>query len=179
MQTAAPLEGKPLGVGLSVAFIWALASQMITNILFGLRFGESGFVSQPITATSLLYVLRSLVAAGFLIGIGEALRSGRRWAWAFMVVLSAALSLGGLVLLPSTINELTHQNIWPLWSQAILLTLAPFICYRMVQPATRQWYQHVTIVAARARHNRPLWLATIIGSAAVGGFLTALFQRLG
>lgn len=170
---------KPLGVGLSVAFIWALAGQMLTNFLFNVIFGSGGFTPHPFTGKGILFALGDLIAAGLLVFIGEALRSGRRWSWWVIMVLSGGLSVGGLVLIPSTIGALRHHDVWPLWSQLILLTLAPFIFYRMIQPPTQRWYERVTIIAARARHNKPRWLVTIIGSAAVGGFLTALFQRLG
>jgi hypothetical protein len=113
-----------------------------------------------------------------LIIIGEALRSGRLWSWWFMVVLAGALSLAGLIMIPGTIQAVTRGDALALWAEVILLTVPPFILSRLLQPRTRQWYGHVSTGAARARHSAPLWLATIISFAVVGGVLTAIFERL-
>ncbi len=179
MSTVSPGAIKPKGVGLSVAFIWALAAQMLTSVLLVLLFGSQGFSTRNAhLGPDLLLALGYLVAMGILIGIGEALRSGREWSWWVLVVLSGALSLGGLVLLPGTFQALSMGDRWVLWAQIILLTLPPFILYRLLQPITRQWYAQTSIEDARARHNAPLWFATIIGCAALGGFLTAVIERL-
>jgi hypothetical protein len=171
--------GKPSGVGLSVAFIWALAAQMATSVFLVLLFGNQGFSTKNShTGADLVLAVGYLVAMGILVSIGEALRSGRQWSWWVIVVLAGALSLGGLVAIPATIHALSQGDPWSLWAQIILLTLPPFILYRMLQPITRQWYAQVAPDVARARHNAPAWFATIIGSAAVGGFLTAVFERL-
>jgi hypothetical protein len=170
---------KPVGVGLSVAFIWALAAQMLTSVVLVLLFGAQGFVaSDSLPSADAVLALGYALAMVLLIIIGEALRSGQRWSWWFMVVLAAALSLYGLVLIPSTIESLRQGDAWPLWAQVIILTLPPYILYRLLQPGTRQWYAHVSPAAARARHGAPMWLATIIGCAVVGGVLTAIFERL-
>jgi hypothetical protein len=170
---------KPVGIGLSVAFIWALAAQMLTSVFLVLFFGTQGFnASRGRTGTDFVFALGYLSAMVVLIIIGEALRSGRRWSWWLMVVLAVGLTLGGLVLIPSTIDTLTHGDAWALWAQVIILTLPPYILYRLLQPGTRQWYAHVSPVAARARHSAPKWLATIIGCAVAGGVLTAMFERL-
>lgn len=173
--------GKPKGVGLGVAFIWALAGQMLTSVFLELLFGTVGFSTKtPLTNQAFLLAFGYLVATGILIAIGEALRLGRQWAWWVIVVLTGALTLGGLVMLPSTISTIFvhHGNAWPLWAQSILVTLAPFIFYRMVQPVTREWFAHVTVAAARARHSAPAWFAFVVPGAAIGGFLTAVFERL-
>lgn len=171
--------GKPVGVGISVAFIWALAAQMLASVFLVLFFGTQGFsVSHGIAGIDVLLALGYLLAMVLLIIIGEALRSGRHWSWWLMVVLAGALSLGGLVMIPSTIQALAHGDAWTLWAEIILLTLPPFILFRLLQASTRQWYAHTSPDAARARHNAPLWLATIIGCAVVGGVLTAIFERL-
>jgi hypothetical protein len=171
--------GKPVGVGLSVAFIWALAAQMLSSVFLVLLFGTHGFsVSRGLTGIDALLALGYLLAMVLLIIIGEALRSGRRWSWWFMVVLAGALSLGGLVMIPGTIQALAHGDAWTLWVEIILLALPPLILFRLLQPGTRQWYAHTSPDAARARHNAPLWLATIISCALVGGALTAIFERL-
>jgi hypothetical protein len=170
---------KPVGVGLSVAFIWALAAQMLTSVFLVLFFGTQGFdTSHGPTGADFALALGYLSAMVVLLIIGEALRSGRRWSWWFMIVLAGGLTLVGLVLIPSTIDALTHGDAWPLWAQIIILTLPPYILYRLLQPGTRQWYAHISPAAARARHNAPKWLATIIGCAVAGGVLTAIFERL-
>ena len=170
---------KPAGVGLSVAFIWALAAQMLTSVFLVLFFGMQGFPSSHApTGADFLLALGYLLAMAVLIIIGEALRSGRLWSWWFIVVLAGALSLVGLIMIPGTIQAVTRGDAWTLWAEAILLTLPPFILYRLLQPRTRQWYGHVSPDTARARHSAPLWLASIISCAVVGGVLTAIFERL-
>ena len=135
--------GKPSGVGLSVAFIWALAAQMLTEFLLVILFGAQGFSTKHAhTGADVVLAVGYLVALGILVSIGEALRSGRQWSWWVIVVLAGALSLGGLVVIPSTIQALTHGDPWSLWAQIILLTLPPFILYRMLQPVTRQLVCH-------------------------------------
>jgi hypothetical protein len=172
-------SGKPAGVGLSVAFIWALAAQMLTSVFLVLLFGMQGFsASQAPTGADIVLALGYVSAMAILIIIGEGLRSGRLWSWWIVVLLSGALSLGGLALLPGTIQALKQGDGWTLWAQIIILTLPPVILFRLLQPRTRQWYAHVSPAAARARHNAPAWLATIIGCATVGGVLTAIFERL-
>ena len=170
---------KPVGVGLSVAFIWALAAQMLTSAVLVLLFGTQGFVaSGGLTGANVVLALGYVLAMVVLIIIGEALRSGRGWSWWFMVVLAAGLSLYGLVLIPGTIDSLRQGDAWSLWAQVIIITLPPYILFRLLQPGTRQWYAHVSPAGARARHGALMWLATIIGCAAVGGVLTAIFERL-
>ncbi|MBA3824349.1 MAG: hypothetical protein H0X24_10710 [Ktedonobacterales bacterium] len=171
---------KPLGIGLGVAFIWALGAQMLTNVFLAIRFGARGFAMSPAQpGMTVFLVVGFLVAFGLSVALGEGLRSGQKWAWWIVVVLTGALSLGGLITIPATVSALSHHDGWVLWPQLILLTLPPFIFYRLLQAPTRTWFDHVTVAAARARHNAPVWFATIIGSAAVGGFLTAIFARLG
>ncbi len=170
---------KPLGIGLGVAFIWALGAQMLTGIGLVILFGIHGFsVQHAERGMAFVLVVGELVALGLCVALGEGLRSGQKWAWWIMVVLTGVLSLGGLLSIPGTVDALRHHDGWALWSQIILLTLPPFILYRLTQTPTRTWYDRVSTAAARARHGSPAWFVTIIGSAAVGGFLTALFQRL-
>jgi len=170
---------KPLGVGLSVAFVWALAAQMLTSVLLTFLYSSQRFIRTPThSGRDYVSILGYLIAAALLAGWGDGLRSGRQWAWGALCALTALLSIGGLVMLPSSLQAAGNHDFYPLWSQIILLTLPPFILYRLLQPATRQWYQSISMTAARARHNAPSWLAAIIGSAAVGGALTAIFQRL-
>ena len=177
----APVKlGKPTGVGMGVAFMWALGGQMLTGIVLVLLFGANGFSTQHAQrGMAVILVLGDLVALGLCVAIGEGLRSGRKWAWWIVVVLTSALALGGVLILPRTAMALGNHDGWALWPQIILLTLAPFIAYRLLQPTTRTWYDGVTLATARARHNAPAWFATIIASAAVGGALTAIFERLG
>ena len=83
----------------------------------------------------------------------------------------AALSLGGLVMIPGTIQAAdTGRRLDALGTKSFFSTLPPFILFRLLQPGTRQWYGHVSPDAARARHNAPLWLATIISCALWAAF---------
>lgn len=173
--------GKPLGVGVGVGFIWALAGQMLTGIFLELLFGPMGFSTKVAhTGQSFLLAIGYFVAMAILIVIGDALRLGQQWAWWVIVVLTGALTLAGLGMLPFTINSIFihHGNAWSLWPQIILITLAPFIFYRMVQPVTRAWYAHVSVEVARARHSAPSWFAFTVAIGAIGGFLTEVFARL-
>ena len=180
-STEADALGKPVGVGVGVGFIWALAGQMLTSVCLELLFGPTGFSTKVAhTGQSYVMAIGYFVAMAILIVIGDALRLGQQWAWWVIVVLTGALTVAGLVMLPFSINRIFihHGNAWSLWAQIILVTLAPFIFYRMVQPVTRNWYAHVSVAVARARHSAPSWFAFTLASAAIGGFLTAFFERL-
>jgi hypothetical protein len=166
---------KPLGIGAGVAFDWALAGQMVGMAFLLGALGLPG--TEAHGAGRVFLSLGYLIVAPLPVIIGEGLRSGRQWAWYIQVALTGALSLGGLVTIPATIHALQHHNGWPLYTQIILIGLCPLIFVRMIHPNTRAWFAGVTVAAARARHNAPLWLASIIAFAAVGGFLVAV-ERL-
>jgi hypothetical protein len=172
---AADASPKPLGIGTGVAFDWALAGQMVGMAFLLGVLGLPG--SEAHGAERVLLTLGYLLVAPLPMIIGEGLRSGRQWAWWIQVVLCGALSLGGLVIIPGTIHSLQHHNGWPLYTQIILIGLCPLIFIRMLHPQTRAWFASVTVAAARARHNAPLWLASIIAFAAIGGFMVAV-ERL-
>jgi hypothetical protein len=173
-RTSPAATANPKGVGAAVAFIWALGGQMLTGAFFEIT-QDSRKHTSGISPT--LIVIGYLIAAGILIVWGENLRAGRQWAWASAAALTGLLGLGGLVMLPSTIISVAHHNFWPVYVQVILLFFAPFICYRLLQPPTRQWYATVSAAAARLRHGAPTWLAITIASAAAGGIFTAWIER--
>jgi hypothetical protein len=163
----------PSGIGTGVAFDWALASQMISmGVLLGI-------FDLPVTGNPgrVLMTLGVFIVAPLPMLIGEGLRSGRVWAWWIQVILTGILTVVGLVEIPGTISAVAHGNGWPLITQVILITLCPFIFWRMLQPQTRAWVGVVSVAAARARHNAPIWLASIIAFAAIGGFIVAV-ERL-
>lgn len=172
---------KPRGVGTAVAFTWALAAQMLTAAVFAVvdSVGRHGHVSGAAAGIPTpLRVLGYLVAAGILVGIGEALRVGQRWAWGLLVALTAALSIAGLVMVFTTARLVARHNFWPLYVQVILVGLVPYLLYCLVQPETNKWYATVTTAAARQRHSGLGWYAPTIITAVIGGFLTAWIERM-
>ncbi len=181
--TAATPAAQPRGVGTAVAFTWALAAQMLTAAVFAVadavqRHGHPIMNGPAAGVPTPLLVLGYLIAAGILIGIGEALRLGRRWAWVLLVALTAALSIAGLVMVFTTAQLVALHNFWPLYVQVILVGLVPYILYCLMQPETSEWYATVSAVAARLRHSGLGWYAPTIITAVIGGFLTAWIERL-
>lgn len=165
----AAAEAGPTGVGLGVAFDWALGAQLVSGAVLIVGFGASSAASAVGT------IIGSAIAAGACIFVGESLRQGRQWAWWVQVVLGFGVIVGALVLdIPEGVRQFSHHNYWAWYPAAIELLLGPYMAYRLLQPRTRQWFATVSAATAAARHGSVAWLAGVAASAAIGGTLVAL-----
>lgn len=158
----------PRGVGMSVAFDWALAAQMLfVAASYALNLtgviGSSALTSGQRLGTAALAVLAAVPCALF----GEGMRRGVRPLRPVQIAGNALLVLYGLVQLP-TLGGLRAGHLSPLVRTVVLLGVSPLIVYLLSRPQTREWFATVTSAEARARHGR-WWVAHHLLWALLGG----------
>lgn len=170
----------PRGIGLGVAFDWAVVVELAALATARLAGGPAlGAASRHAGHSgAAVYVLALLLAAIPPLILGEALRQGRRWAWLLQIIANSLGAIGGLLTLPATFSSLRSGDAWPLIPTAILLVLSPFIVWRLTRPATRAWIARRDHAGARRRHGG-LWLAQTWAGCAVGGIAVALSVLFG
>jgi hypothetical protein len=167
------LAQGPRGIGTGVAFDWALAAQMLIMApFFALGVGPGAQAAGFPLATRIGLVVASAIAALLVVGIGEALRRGNRYAWMFQIGFNALLILDGLFEFPSMLH-LLHQGLYSgLVRSVVLLVIDPIIVYLLTRPQTRAWIARVTPAEAMARHSGR-WIVFIAVYAVIGGALIA------
>lgn len=100
---AAPAQesAEPRGTHIGVSFDWGWVLQLFINAIMAIA-----GVSMATMGTSNWSSVASLVFVGILaLVLGQGLRLGRGWAWYIQVGLNGLLTLGGLALLPTVIQQ--------------------------------------------------------------------------
>lgn len=166
---------KPRGIGLAVAYDWALGAQMLTMLVLAVGFGlaplRSGTSNIPTAASAIGFG----ILAAICIGWGEMVRRGNRYGYWLQVVASAGLTLVGyLYQLPLMLRSAQQGNFWPFIPGIILTVVTPFLLIRLLNPATRAWIATVTPPESLARHGSARWIISTMLGAAIGGILVAL-----
>lgn len=168
----------PRGIGLGVAFDWAIVVELVALALARVAGAPSLAGSGAGHLSGAAYILALLVAAMPPFLLGEGLRRGRRWAWLIQVAANSAGTVGGLLTIPGTLDALRSGDAWPLILTAILVLMSPFIVWRLTRPVTRAWLARVSSSEARRRHGG-LWLAQTWAGCAIGGIAVALSVMFG
>ena len=159
-----------------MAFDWGLAVQTLLMPFVPLFFKNAGML-KPLSSnallSTLLYFLIVLPFAALLAIFGEGVRRGWRWTRLIQLVANALLFVVGLVGLLSLWHSMLAGNYWGLVTSVILVIVSPIIVWRLIQPATRTWFQRVSSVQARLRHGGA-WPWAIACFAIIGGVLQTL-----
>lgn len=169
-------EGGPQGIGMAVAFDWALGVQILSMPLLYLLSGKPGPLNNlhlSSAVTTLLSTLIALPFAALLAVFGESIRRGWRWGRPIQVVANALLFVGGIVTIPSTVQAARGGNYWHIVTEVILLIFSPLIAWRLSRPRTAHWFATVKSSDARKRHGGA-WPYLIAIWAIVGGILQGL-----
>src|SRR5690349_13179468 len=98
---AGPEPRGPAGIGMAVAFDWALAAEIVIlglSVLVGAGPGSFG-AGRPI-ALRVLAAALSVALAALPFALGEAMRRGRHMAWVVQLAFNSLLPLTGLARLP-------------------------------------------------------------------------------
>jgi hypothetical protein len=171
-ESSAPTQG-PRGIGTGVAFDWALAAQiLIMAPFFAVGVGPGAQTAGLPLAARIATTVGSVIAALLVIGIGEALRRGNRYAWMFQIGFNALLILDGVVGFPDALHLLQQGLFSGLVGSVVLLVIDPIIVYLLTRPQTRAWIARVTPAEAMTRHGGR-WIAFIAFCAVIGGALIA------
>ncbi len=173
--TDGQMTGGPQGIGVAVAFDWALALQIVVMPIIQSILGSQGIIKPP--NLQVVTVVGPLIIAAIFAALGEGLRSGRGWARIVQLVLNSLGFLGGIGLLFLAIPALGHGNFLPLVPALILLIVSPIIVWRLSRPVTGRWFKIVSSADARRRHGGA-WPWLILIWSLVGGMLVALSASL-
>jgi hypothetical protein len=111
-----------------------------------------------------------LITATLAALLGHGLRLGRGWAWYIQVGLNGLLTLGGLVLLPTVIQQVQTGRYGLIYTAIVLLVVCPVEVWLLLQPGSRRWYGHVAPEEAAARHSGR-WLVVVLAWGVAGGLL--------
>lgn len=165
----------PQGIGMAVALDWGLTVQIALTPIISL-FRQSNLVNLPgfnPTLGNILFFIITLIIACIPALFGEMVRRGRNWARWTQLVVTALLSLGGLISLPNLYQSIQIGNFWPIVTEIILVIISPLIVWRLSRPATARWFKSVSVTEARRRHGGS-WVWFIALWAIVGGVLQTL-----
>ena len=170
----------PQGVGMAVAFVWGLATQVLLDPIVSL-FSQSTMLKIPginqMLGNILFLALAVLVACGLVL-FGEMVRSGRNWARLVQIGANALLTLGGIPALINLYRGFSTGNFWALITAVILLIFSPLIAWRLSRPRTAHWFKVVTPAEARKRHGGR-WVWFIALWAIAGGILQTIAAMKG
>jgi hypothetical protein len=175
IETAAEEQPVPQGIGMAVAVDWGLAAQIVLMPIIYTVFSRSNLIkipgTNPTLGTVLTFIIPWLIAC-IPVFFGEMIRRGRNWALWIQIVVSALLSLAGILSLVNLYRSVRVGNFWPLVTEVILIIISPLIVWRLSRPSTRRWFKTVTVAEARRRHGGT-WVWFIALCAIVGGILQA------
>jgi len=173
-RPAAP--ARPEGIGLGVAFDWALIAQFVTMAVAAVVDVRSHGLAA--TGAPALLPLLYLAATVLPFALGEGLRRGHGWAWRIQLVANGLLTLGGLLSIPSTLAAVGKGDVWPLIPTLVLVILSPLIVWRLSRPSTRAWIARGDRAEALRRHGGA-WLLQVSLPCAIGGILVGLANLYG
>lgn len=171
-DTSAHLRG-PRGIGMGVAFDWALAAQILIMAPFiAVGVGPGAPAAGFPLAARIAAVFASALAALLCVSIGEALRRGNRYAWMFQIGFNALLFLDGFFGVSGAFHQLSQGLYSGLVRSFVLLILSPVIVVLLTRPQTRAWITRITPAEAMARHGGR-WIVFVALCATIGGALIA------
>jgi hypothetical protein len=161
----------PQGIGMAVAVDWGLAVQIVVMPIVATVFSQPNLIRSPgSNATHLLSFIIPWLIACIPAFLGEMIRRGCNWALWIQIVVSALLSLAGILSLVNLYRSVAAENFWPLVTEVILIIISPLTVWRLSRPSTRRWFKTVTVAEARRRHGGT-WVWFIMLWAIVGGVL--------
>lgn len=171
IETAIKELPAPQGIGMAVAVDWGLAVQIVLMPILFTVLGQSNLIKIPgSSSTHILTFIISWLIACIPAFFGEMIRRGRNWALWIQIVVSALLSLAGILSLLNLYRSVTVGNFWPIVTEAILVIISPLTVWRLSRPSTRYWFKTVTVAEARRRHGGT-WVWFIVLWAIIGGVL--------
>lgn len=175
-RSAVSAEAGPRGVGMGVAFDWALVAQLVVVAPFvALGIGPGDAFARFSPAARLAAALATVVAALPCAIAGEALRSGHPLMRRLQIAGNLLLALYGITGIPAAAGDLRHAHFGGAVRTVVLLGVSPVIVWLLTRPQTRQWFEATTTAQARARHGG-WWIAGILIWALAGGVAIA-FQN--
>jgi hypothetical protein len=163
---AAPAQeiAAPRGTHIGVSFDWGWSLQLVITAIMAIA-GMPMAMGTSWAAVAVLLITATLAAL-----LGHGLRLGRGWAWYIQVGLNGLLTLGGLVLLPTVIQQVQTGRYGLIYTAIVLLVVCPVEVWLLLQPGSRRWYGHVAPEEAAARHSGR-WLVVVLAWGVAGGLL--------
>jgi hypothetical protein len=153
----------------AVVFLWALAFQLLAQGVAGLwgRLGEHHGVTG---------LAARVIPAVLLLVLGESLRRGNHTALCIDIVLLWLVAAAGLLLDLALAMRWVPVHYLP--SMLIMVTVAPWIAWRLSLPRTAAWFavEDGGRRRCRAPHIGRSWVLVMFGLSSIAGVAVALSQ---
>jgi hypothetical protein len=163
-------ENQPRGLAVGVVFDWATA--MLFGALLVVAIVQRGLDSRQAAAAGFL----ALVVGLPLVGLGEALRRGRRGARLVQVTVSGLIAAINVVGLIRDLGDLFHGEI-PHTTNLPSLLAGIYVIWGLTRPQTIAWFARTKPARVRERHGGR-WLQTAIGLSVVIGIIAVFISVL-
>lgn len=160
---------RPRGVATAVVFDWALTAQLTTQALAAAT-GHLGL------ARDAAAIAGRLVAAAFLLALGEGLRRGIGAPRLVQVVIVSLVTVLGIASAGLLVTG--HGDGGLVFSTVIELTFAPWLAWVLLKRETAAWFAGAPAGRPPAPRTSGRWLAFLAAMSIAWGVLVAWSQSL-